>query len=165
MGEFEGTNFTIIDPADKKTMAFAIEKAEEDVFSLQKLDCSIENEGGKFKKTFFYNDPLPEGTSKDLVLLTVGGGKAVLNTAILEKNKLFISKTPSQVGYKMIYSDHPSEYTDIKYTPNFKRPISIVDPEIADEVRPVLYYDNEANAVKAKIKLLPNKSYIALEVR
>ena len=55
MGEFEGTNFTIIDPADKKTLAFAIEKSEGDeVFSLQKLDCSVENEGGKYRKTFFY---------------------------------------------------------------------------------------------------------------
>lgn len=166
MEEFEGTNFTIIDPADKKTLAFAIEKSESDeAFSLQKLDCSIENEGGKYRKTFFYNEPLPEGTSRDVVLLTVGGGKAVLNTALLEKNKLYISKTPSQVEYKMLYSDKVTEYTDIKYTPNFKRHISIVDPEIGDEVKPVLYYDDDTNMVKAKIKMLPNKSYIALEVR
>lgn len=165
MEEFEGTNFTIIDPANKKTIAFAINKTDEETFSLQKLDCSMESENGKMKKTFFYNEPLPEGTSKDVVLLTVGDGKAVLNSAILEKNKLYLSKTPTQVEYKMLYSERPVEYTDIKYTPNFKRPISIVDPELGDEVKPVLYYDDEANMVKAKIKMAPNKSYIALEVK
>ena len=165
MEQFEGANFTIIDPMDKKTIAFAINKSEEDVFSLQKLDCSIVDENGKVKKTFFYNEPLPEGTSKDVVLLTMGGGRAVLNAAILEKNKLYISKNPSQVEYKMLYSDKPAEYTDIRYTPNFDRPISIVDPEIGDEIKPVLYYDDEANMVRAKITMLPNKPYIALEFR
>ncbi len=165
MGEFEGTNFTIIDPVDKKTLAFTIEKNDDEIFSLQKLDCSIENDNGKYRKTFFYNEPLPDGTSKDVVLLTVGGGKAVLNTALLERNKLYISKEPSQVEYKMLYSDKETEYTDIKYTPNFKRPISIVDPEVGEEVKPVLYYDDETNMVRAKIKMLPNKSYIALEIR
>ncbi len=165
MEEFEGTNFTIIDPENKKTIAFAINKTEEEAFCLQKLDCSIENQNGKMKKTFFYNEPLPEGTSKDVVLLTVGDGKAVLNSAVLEKNKLYLSKTPTQVEYRMLYSDKPAEYTDIKYTPSLKRPISIVDPELGDEIKPVLYYDDQANMIKAKIKMAANKSYIALEVR
>ena len=64
-----------------------------------------------------------------------------------------------------MFSSESAEYTDIKYTPNFKRPISIIDPELGDEVKPVLYYDSDANEVKAKIKMLPNKSYIAIEVR
>ena len=165
MDQFEGTNFSVIDVEGRKTIAFAVNKSDEDAYSLQKLDCSIEYQAGKVKKTFFYNEEIPAGDSKDLVLLEIDNGKATLNWGMLKDNKFLISDQPSTVGYKMLYSEKPEEYTDIKYTPDFKRPISIVDPEIGDEVKPVLYYDDEANMVKAKIKMAPNKPYIALEVR
>ena len=122
-------------------------------------------EGGKVKKTFFYNEPLGAEDEKDLVLLEIDNGRATLNWGMLKDNKFLISDQPSTVDYKMLYSETPAEYTDIKYTPNFKRPISIIDPEIGDEVKPVLFYDDEANTVKAKIKMAPNKPYIALEVK
>ena len=102
---------------------------------------------------------------KNLLLLTLDNGKAKINSAIFETGKLYIAKQVDFVSYRRLYSEQSTEYTDIKYTPNFKRPISIIDPELGDEVKPVLYYDSEANEVKAKIKMLPNKSYIALEVK
>ena len=88
-----------------------------------------------------------------------------MNMAILKKEELLISKEPANVSYKTFKTEHSISYQDVSYTPNFKRPISIVDPEIADEVRPVLYFDEDANMVKARVKLLPDKSYIALEVQ
>ncbi len=165
MEQFEGTKFSVIDIEGRKTIAFAVNKSEEDSYSLQKLDCSIEHENGKVKKTFFYNEPIPEGDTKDLVLLAIDNGRATLNWGMLKDNQFLVSKQDTSVDYKMLYSETPTEYTDIKYTPNFKRPISIIDPEIGDEVKPVLYYDDEANMVKAKVKMAPNKPYIALEVR
>lgn len=165
MEQFEGTNFSVIDVEGRKTIAFAVNRSDEDSYSLQKLDCSIEHQGGKVKKTFFYNEPIVDGESRDLVLLEIDNGKATLNWGMLKDNSFFISDQPSTVDYKMLYSETPTEYTDIKYTPNFKRPISIIDPEIGDEVKPVLFYDDEANMVRAKIKMAPNKPYIALEVR
>ena len=166
MEQFEGTKFSVIDVEGRKTIAFAVNKSEEEAYTLQKLDCSIENEGGnKVKKTFFYNEPIDDNSEKDLVLLAIEDGKATLNWGLLKDNKFLVSDQPSTVDYKMLYSDKPAEYTDIKYTPNFKRPISIIDPEIGDEVRPVLYYDDEANMVRAKIKMAPNKPYIALEIK
>ena len=164
MDQFEGTKFSVIDVEGRKTIAFAVNKTEE-IYSLQKLDCSIERVGSKIKKTFFYNEPIVSGEAKDLVLLEIDDGKATLNWGMLKDNQFLISDQPSTVDYKMLYSDKPSEYKDIKYTPNFNRPISIIDPEAGDEVRPVLYYDEEANMVKAKVKMLANKPYIALEVR
>lgn len=165
MEQFEGTNFTIIDADGRKTMAFAVNKSEEEAYSLQKLDCSVEHVNGKVRKTFFYNEPLAAGDSKDLVILAIDNGRATLNWGLLKDNQFSISEQDTSVDYKMLYSEKATEYTDVKYTPNFKRPISIIDPEIGDEVKPVLYYDDEANMVKAKIKMMPNKPYIALEVR
>ena len=161
MEQVEGTNFSVIDVEGRKTIAFAVNKSEEDAYSLQKLDCSVEHENGKVRKTFFYNEPIATGEEKDLVILAIENGRATLNAGLLKDNKFLISDQAAAVNYKMLYSENPSEYTDIKYTPNFKRPISIIDPEIGDEVKPVLYYDEEANMVKAKVKMQPNKQLLA----
>ena len=168
MEEFGSNFFTLLDPEDMKTLAFLINKTQEDddnVYTLQKLDCSVKTDAEGVKKTFYFNDTISSEDKKDLVLLTVGNGKALINSATFETGKLSVEKKSNIVSYKKLFSSESAEYTDIKYTPNFKRPISIIDPELGDEVKPVLYYDSDANEVKAKIKMLPNKSYIAIEVR
>jgi len=65
--------------------------------------------------------------------------------AVLREGKLLVSKNSGKIRYTTLYSETESNYDDIKYTPNFRRPISIIDPAIADEVKPMLYYDEEAN--------------------
>ena len=168
MDEFGSNFFTLLDPEDMKTLAFLISKTQDDddnIYTLQKLDCSVKTDAEGIKKTFYFNEDISVEERKELVLLTMGNGKALLNSAIFETGKLQIGKKSDLITYKKLYSEASSEYTDIKYTPNFKRPISIIDPELCDEVKPVLYYDSDANEVKAKVKMLPNKSYIALEVR
>lgn len=167
MEELGKNFFTVLDPEDMKTLAFLIDKtqeADESVCTLQKLDCSVKTDSEGIKKTFYFNDEVANDEKKELVLLTVGNGKALLNSATYVTGELFVGKKPELVTYKTLRSEQMTEYTDIKYTPNFKRPISIIDPEAGEEVKPVLYYDSDANEVKAKIKMLPNKSYIALEV-
>ena len=67
--------------------------------------------------------------------------------------------------YNTIYSEEMTELKDFKYTPNLKRAITIIDPETAEEIKPVLYYDEEADEVKGKCKLKPYKSYFAFEIR
>lgn len=67
--------------------------------------------------------------------------------------------------YNTIYSEEATELKDFKYTPNLKRAITIIDPETAEEIKPVLYYDENTNEVKGKCKLKANKSYFAFEVR
>ena len=81
-----------------------------------------------------------------------------MNMAVLKKDELLISKEPANVTYKTLRTEHNVEYQNVNYTPNFKRPISIVDPEIADEVKPVLYFDEEANMVKARTSFLHTDS-------
>ena len=43
--------------------------------------------------------------------------------------------------------------------------ISIIDPETTEEVKPILYFDEETREVKGKCKLKPYKKYFAFEVR
>ena len=66
--------------------------------------------------------------------------------------------------FNTLYSEEKMELKDFKYTPNLKRAITIIDPETTEEVKPVLYYDEETNEVKGKCKLKPYKSYFAFEL-
>ena len=160
-------NFTIVDTNGMSTLAFLVNEPEEgtDYCTLQKLDCVYVNPLDTRKKTFYVRDS-GEPSDKNIVLLTVGSDKALLNLALLSTDdKLYISKKPENVGFQVLFSEENSDYKDLKYTPNFRRPISIIDPEIPDEVKPVLYYDEEANMVKSKVRLQSNKSYIALEIK
>ena len=47
----------------------------------------------------------------------------------------------------------------------YGRPISIIDPVPAEEVKPTLFFDKETNEVKGKIELQPQKPYFAFEIR
>ena len=69
------------------------------------------------------------------------------------------------VKFDTLYSESETEYKDVRYTPNLKRPITIIDPETTEEVKPVLYFDKSSNEVRGKCKLKPYKSYFAFEIR
>ena len=83
----------------------------------------------------------------------------------MDYNQIKISKKPVPLKIQTLYSDQETEYKEFAYTPNMKRPISIIDPETGDEVKPTLYFDEEANEVKGKCKLKPYKKYFAFEIR
>ena len=84
---------------------------------------------------------------------------------ILEENRVKISKKPMPIKFDTLYSEKETVYKEFKYTPNLKRPISIIDPETTEEVKPILYFDEDTNEVKGKCKLQPYKSYFAFEIR
>ena len=121
---------------------------------------TLVDSNGTSTLAFLINEP-ENGTN----CATIQKDKAYLHMAILRDEELLVSKEQSNVTYRTLRTEDSVMYQEVKYTPNFKRPISIIDPEIADEVRPVLYFDEEANMVRARVKLLPNKSYITLEVQ
>ncbi len=160
-------NFTIIDSPDMRTLAFLVNEPEEgtDYCTLTKLDFTYPDSLDTRKKTFYIDAKNLVEEKLDIILLSVNKEQAKLNTACLVGNDFYISKKPENIGFKVLFSETNSDYKDIKYTPNFRRPISIIDPEIPDEVKPVLYYDEEANMVKSRVKLQSNKPYIALEIK
>lgn len=169
MGLFDGNNFSVMDSYGTNTLAFVINTVQEEgneICSIEKMKCFMEQAENGFKKTFYFNEELEQNERKELVFLTLKPGEAVLNAGEYLNGKLNVGRKPDTIKYSALRtSGDETEYKEFKYSPNFKRPISIIDPEIGDELKPIMYFDTEANDVKAKVRLLPNKSYIALEVR
>lgn len=170
MEEFiQGKHFSITDPQNVNTVIYQVNKTEKEIaknspkYTVERLEFTEELVGEKTKKTFYVNRPDPEGSH--LVILSFGMEKVVVNTGILDEEKVRISKKPMPIKFQTIYNEEETEYKDVEYTPNLKRPISIIDPETTEEVKPILYFDEITNEVKGKCKLKPFKNYFAFEIR
>jgi len=165
----EGKHFSITDPQNVNTVIYEVNKTEKEIqknspkYTVERLDFTEELVGEKKKKTFYVNEPKPGGNK--LIILSFGKDKVVINNGILDGDKVLITKKPMPFKFKTLYNEEETEYKEIQYTPNLKRPISIIDPETTEEVKPVLYFDEETNEVKGKCKLQPYKNYFAFEIR
>ncbi len=165
----EGKHFSITDPKGINTVIYQINKTKKEYqdkypkYTLERLDFTSEIRGDSTRKTYFVDEPIPEGNQ--LVIFSFGKEKVVINNGLLIGDEVRISKKPTPFKFNTIYSEEESEYRDFTYTPNLKRAISIIDPETAEEVKPVLYFDEKTNEVKGKCKLKPYKSYFAFEIR
>ncbi len=169
MDTLEGKSFSITDPQGVNTVIYQINKTEKEFlkdspkYTLQRLDFMEEFRGEMKRKTFFVDNP-----SKDedqLVILSFGTDKVVVNMALLQDDEVSICKKPVPLKFDNLYQEEEYEVKDFKYTPNLKRPICIIDPETTEEIKPTLYFDEETNEVKGKCKLKPYKSYFAFEIR
>ena len=164
----QGKHFSITDPQGVNTVIYQINKTEKEMaktspkYTMERLAFLEELIGEKKKKTFYVNGPDPEGSH--LVILSFGQDKVVVNTGILEEERVRISKKPMTIKCQTIYNEKETEYRDVEYTPNLRRPISIIDPETTEEIKPVLYFDEETKEVKGKCKLKPFKNYFAFEI-
>ena len=169
MESLQGKHFSITDPKDVNTVIYKVNKTQKEYlkespkYTVEKLEFMEEINGDLKKKTFFVENPSPDG--EQLVILSFGKEKVVINTGIMEEDRLRISKKPSQIKFDTLYTEEDSVYKEFKYTPNLKRPISIIDPETTEELKPILYIDEETNEVKGKCKLKPYKSYFDFEIR
>ena len=165
----QGKHFSITDPKDVNTVIYQINKTQKEFlnespkFTVERLDYIEEYRGDQKRKTFFVDNPSDDGN--DLLFLSFGKEKIVVNSGVLEDNEVKISKKPMPVKFNTLYSEEGYEYKDVKYTPNLKRPITIIDPETTEEIKPNLYFDEKTNEVKGKCKLKPYKSYFAFEIR
>lgn len=168
MDTIQGKHFSITDPQGVNTVIYRVIETDKELlkefpkYTVERLQHAEEIRGDMKRKTFFIDEPVePE----NLVILSFGKDKVVVNMGILEENKVKISKKPMPIKFDTLYSEEETEYKEFKYTPNLKRPISIIDPETTEEVKPILYFDKETNEVKGKCKLKPYKSYFAFEIR
>ena len=130
---------------------------------MDRLEFTEELRGDMKRKTFYINNP--SINEDQLVILSFGKEKVVVNMALLQGNKITMSKKPIPLKLNNIYSEEEQEIKDVRYTPNLKRPICIIDPETTEEVKPTLYFDEETNEVKGKCRLKPYKSYFAFEIK
>jgi len=168
MTNLEGKHFSITDPKDVNTIIYRINETEKEFlkdfpkYTVERLDSTSELRGENTKRTYFVDMPSPD--YDQLVILSFGKDRVVVNSGLLEGDRIKISKQPSFVKFDTLYSEE-IQYKEFSYTPNLKRPISIIDPETAEEIKPVLYFDERTNEVKGKCKLKPYKSYFAFEIR
>ncbi len=167
MESIQGKHFSITDPEGVNTVIYRINKTAKEYlqeypkYTVERLVSTEEIKGNLKRKTFFIDEPDYE---EQLLFLSFGKEKVVVNTGVLEDDKIKISKKPMPIKFDTLYSEK-EEYKEFEYTPNLKRPISIIDPETTEEVKPVLYMDKTTNEVKGKCKLKPYKSYFAFEIR
>lgn len=167
MESIQGKHFSITDPEGVNTVIYRINKTAKEFlteypkYTVERLISTEELKGNLKRKTFFIDEPDYE---EQLLFLSFGKEKVVVNTGVLEDDKVKISKKPMPIKFDTLYSEK-EEYKEFQYTPNLKRPISIIDPETTEEIKPVLYRDKETNEVKGKCKLKANKQYFAFEVR
>ena len=169
MENFEGKHFSITDQQNVNTIVYKLDETEKSLaanapkFTIQRLDYTEEFVGDRKRKTFYIDEPSPNGNS--LIILSFGKEKVVVNVGLLENDKVSIIKKPMPISFKTLYNETEFEYKEVEYTPNLKRPISIIDPETTEEVKPILYFDEKTNEVKGKCKLKPFKNYFAFEVK
>ncbi len=167
MESIQGKHFSITDPEGVNTVIYRINKtakeylAEYPKYTVERLISTEELKGNLKRKTFFIDEPDYE---EQLLFLSFGKEKVVVNTGVMEDDKIRISKKPVPIKFDTLYYEQ-EEDKEFQYTPNLKRPISIIDPETTEEVKPILYIDEKTNEVKGKCKLKPYKSYFAFEVR
>lgn len=168
MDKIQGKHFSITDPQGVNTVIYRVNKTPRELlqeypkFTVQRLEYAEELNGNLKKKTFFVDEPENE---EELVILSFGQDKVVINMGLLENNKVKIAKRPIPIKFDTLYSEQEQEYKEFRYTSDLKRPISIIDPETTEEIKPILYFDEETNEVKGKCKLKPYKSYFAFEIR
>ena len=170
MESYEGKHFSITDPQNVRTVVYEVSKTEKELasknvpkFTIQRLDSTEEYVGEKIRKTFYIDNPKPEGNR--LAIFSFGKEKVVINNGALIGDKVIIEKSPLPFAFKKYYEEEDTEIKDVTYTPNLKRPITIIDLETTEEVKPVLYLDDETNEVKGRCKLRAHKNYFAFEIR
>ena len=168
MDKIQGKHFSITDPQGVNTVIYRVNKTPRELlqeypkFTVQRLEYAEELNGNLKKKTFFVDEPENE---EELVILSFGQDRVVINMGLLEEDKVKIAKRPMPIKFDTLYSEQEQEYKEFRYTPDLTRPISIIDPETTEEIKPILYFDEETNEVKGKCKLKPYKSYFAFEIR
>ena len=158
MDKIQGKHFSITDPQGVNTVIYRVNKTPRELlqeypkFTVQRLEYAEELNGNLKKKTFFVDEPENE---EELVILSFGQDRVVINMGLLEEDKVKIAKRPIPIKFDTLYSEQEQEYKEFRYTPDLKRPISIIDPETTEEIKPILYFDEETNEVKGKCKLKP----------
>lgn len=172
MENLTGKHFSITDPQGVNTVIYKVNKTEKEFldkypkYTVQRLENTEEFIGENKKKTFYIDGADANNESNDLVILSFAKEKVVVNMGSLENDKVKISKRPIPVEFSELYSDDEENvYKEFKYTPNFKRPISIIDPETAEEIKPMTFYDQQTEEIKGKCKIKPNKPYFVFEIR
>ena len=169
MESWQGKHFSITDPKGVQTVIYEVYTTKKEYldkypkYTVERLNSTQELRGDLTRKTFFVDDPQEDGNQ--LVILSFAKEKVVINTGLLIGDEVRVNQSPLPMKFNTLHQEEKSGYKEFKYTPNLKRAISIIDPDTTEEIKPMIYFDEETNEVKGKCKLKPYKSYFAFEIR
>lgn len=186
-----GKHFSICDVPGNKTLVYEVyvcvdSSTDSKYYSLECLESTdIINENGNIERTFYIDDPQEDGNR--LLIFTLSSDSVLINDGILFANEVRVSKHPEYLPFnataKRTQSIHLngsccdiSELSDTDL-------LSIESEEIPDECdaqidsdiliidtitqEPLLrkpYFDNETLKWKAKIAIIPFRSYFCFGV-
>lgn len=170
MDSLQGKHFSITEPKNVNTIIYQVNKTDKKEvskgapkYTIERLEFAEELRDEASRKTYFVDAPKLDGNQ--LIMLSFAQDRVIVNMGILQDDKVKISKKAVPVKFDTLYSENDPVFKEFKYTPNLQRPISIIDPETTEEIKPTLFFDKDTNEVKGKIELQPNKPYFAFEVR
>lgn len=145
---------------------------------------SIENEDSTM---FFAHKPPKCGSYIVILHFDHQEHRVFVNAGILYADKLKMSEKPVPVSFQKVsvnngcisLSEIAYKNSDVTHdhsqTDNTKAewvdadikasPIILIDPDTAEPVRRELYYDSEQECTKAKMLIVPNKSYFAFQIQ
>ena len=96
MQMWQGKHFSITDPKDVRTVIYQINETEKEFlkespkYTVQRLDFTEELRGDVTRKTFYVD--MPSEHEDQLLILSFGKDRVVVNTAILSGDKIYIRK-------------------------------------------------------------------------
>ena len=115
----QGKYFSITDPSHINTVIYQVNKTEKEFaknapkYTVERLEYSEEFVGEKKKKTFFVENPAPEGNP--LVILSFAKEKVIINMGFLDYDVVRISKKPMPLKFKTLYNEEETDYKEFAY--------------------------------------------------
>lgn len=136
--------------------------------------------------TFFPHKPPKCGSEIIILHFDCNEHRAFTNVGILYADELTMSKKPVVISLQKasinndVLSLNEVAYENDNLIPEYSKPnetidkwvdadikispIILIDPDTAEPVRRKLYYDTEQECMKAKMLIIPNKSYFAFQI-
>lgn len=179
-----GKHFTWINPPGMKTIAYRVEKWHVDVatethyYDVQFLEYGVTSDGNEQQQIFFVDCPEEE---EELVFITCpsDGSCAYVNMGILSGSTVKIADKPIYISFQALSWDNPpispsthkgteqdnNENCAEWFEARLDARIVLIDPVACEPVLREMYYDEEQEEWKSKVRLFPYKSYFAFEIR
>ena len=108
MDMLQGKHFSITDPKGVNTVIYQVNKTKKEFlneypkYTVERLDFIEEIRGENRRKTFYVDEPQKDGNQ--LVILSFGKDRVVINSGILIDDELKISKNPTPFKFNTLYS-------------------------------------------------------------
>ena len=188
----QGKYFTLTEPPEQKTLVYEVyvcysyEKLAKyyDAEVLQYREIELEN--SFVRRTYYIEDPQEDGNR--LILLTFCEKEVLINNGILLGDEVRINETPHLFKYNDIQPDDNhnlscSAYNLVDLGEELKKELNgeldgkwvdadiyypsviIIDSKDATPVKRELFKDEESGKLKARIFIIPNRSYFTMCLR